>query len=269
MKGSDTVYILATGSQDVERLHLLNQLYGPASEAVLRRAGMAEGSRVVEIGCGAGNMTCWIARQVGESGCVFGMDKSLAQIEQARRQADALGLTNVTFVEGTAYSPPLPPQSFDVVYSRLVLMHLQRPLQALQAMGSLLWQGGRLVCEELDLTSWLCNPQARCVEQFIELNLKLGERRGEDFRLGGSLHRLFRAAGFRTLEVAGHMPLVLRGPTKRLLWMTFGQFAPGLVEEGLASAEEVQRVGAELLQVADDDTTLLGLPLMVQVWGVK
>ncbi len=269
MKGRDTVYILATGAQDVERLHLLNEAYGPASEAVLRRAGLAEGSRVVEIGCGAGNMTCWIAKQVGASGSVAGVDKSAAQVEQARKQADQLGLTNITFLEGTAYSPPLPPQSFDLVYSRLILMHLQRPLDAIRAMRSLLWQGGRMVCEELDLSAWLCNPPARCVEQFIEFNLKLGDRRGEDFRLGGSLHGLFREAGFTSPEVAGHMPLVLRGPSKRLLWMTFLEFAPALVQEGIATADEIQKVGEELLHVADDETTLLGMPLMVQVWATK
>src|SRR5262245_52497819 len=110
MKKKETVYILATGAHDLERLRLLNDLYGPASERLLRQAGLAEGARVAEIGCGVGNMTCWIAQQVGASGAVVGIDKSPAQVEQARRQADERGLTNVTFMEGSAYSPPLEPQ---------------------------------------------------------------------------------------------------------------------------------------------------------------
>jgi tRNA A58 N-methylase Trm61 len=67
MKSSSTVYILTTGAQDVERLRLLNLVYGPASHAVLRQAGLAEGLRVAEMGCGTGNVTCWIARQVGHA----------------------------------------------------------------------------------------------------------------------------------------------------------------------------------------------------------
>src|SRR5215472_13163917 len=102
MKSTSTVYILSTGAQDVERLRLLNQVYGPASRAVLRLAGLAEGLRVAEIGCGTGNVTCWIARQVGQRGAVIGIDKNQPQIEQARLQATEQKLTNATFREGDA-----------------------------------------------------------------------------------------------------------------------------------------------------------------------
>jgi tRNA A58 N-methylase Trm61 len=104
MKSSSTVYILATGAQDVERLRLLNKVYGPASHAVLRQAGLAEGWRVAEIGCGSGNVTCWMARQVGPRGTVIGIDKNQPQIEQARRLAAEHKLTNVTLSTGDAYA---------------------------------------------------------------------------------------------------------------------------------------------------------------------
>ncbi len=269
MKDQDTIYILATGAKDAKRLEILNQAYGPASESVLRRAGLGEGLRVAEIGCGTGNMTRWIAQQVGPRGAVAGVDRSLPQIEHARRQAAKLGLGNITFLKGTAYSPSLQPVSFDIAYCRLVLMHLRSPVKAVRAMGSLLRPGGRLVCEELDLTHWHCDPPARCVEQFINLNLKLGDRRGEDFRRGGSLHRLLREAGFGSVEVAAHLPLVLKGSPKQLLWMTFAEFAPALVTEGIATTEDIRRISQELREVADDETTLLGLPMMVQAWATK
>lgn len=269
MKSTSTVYILSTGAQDVERLRLLNQVYGPASHAVLRQAGLAEGLRVAEIGCGTGNVTCWIARQVGPRGAVIGIDKNQPQIEQARRQAAEQKLTNVTFQEGDAYAPGLPSESFDMAYCRLVLMHLKRPLEALRALRDLIRAGGRVVCEELDLGQWLCHPPTRCMERFFELNLKLGEHCGEDYRLGSALPRLFREAGFGMPEAAAHFPLVLRGENKRLLEMTFYQFAPALVEEGLASPEEVTQIAQDMARVAADETTLLGLPLAVQVWAVK
>jgi hypothetical protein len=58
-------YLLATGAQEVERLRLLEEAYGPQSQALLRRASLREGLRVVEVGCGSGNVTCWLAAQVG------------------------------------------------------------------------------------------------------------------------------------------------------------------------------------------------------------
>lgn len=269
MKSSSTVYILSTGAQDVERLRILNQVYGSASHAVLRRAGLAEGLRVAEIGCGTGNMTCWLTRQVGPRGAVIGIDKNEPQIEQARQQAAKQQLTNVTFQVGDAYAPGLSPGSFDMAYCRLVLIHLKRPLEALRALRDLVQPGGRVVCEELDLGHWLCNPPARCIERFFELNLKLREHCGEDYRLGSALPRLFREAGFAAPEATAHLPLVLRGENKRLLAMTFHQFAPALVEEGLATPEEVMQIAEDMVRVAADETTLLGLPLTVQVWAVK
>ena len=107
------------------------------------------------------------------------------------------------------------------------------------------------------------------MERFFELNLKLGEHCGEDYRLGSALPRLFREAGFGVPEATAHFPLVLRGETKRLLAMTFDQFAPALVKEGLATLEAVKQIAQDMAQVAADETTLLGLPLTVQVWAVK
>lgn len=269
MNNPGTVYILPTGARDLERLRLLDQVYGPASHAVLRRAGLAEGLRVAEVGCGTGNVTCWLARQVGRRGAVVGIDKNLPQVEQARRQASEQGLNNVTFQEGDAYAPGLPPESFDLAYCRFVLIHLRRPPEALRALRQLVRPGGRVVCEELDVGHWLCNPPRRCVERFVDLNLKLGERCGEDYRLGSALPGLFREAGFGVPEASGHFPLALRGENKRLLALTFDHFAPALVREGLATQEEVGQITQDMAAVAADETVLLGMPLAVQVWAVK
>jgi hypothetical protein len=97
----------------------------------------------------------------------------------------------------------------------------------------------------------------------------LGDHCGEDYRLGSALPHLFREAGFGVPEATAHFPLVLRGENKRLLEMTFYQFAPALVEEGLATSEEVTQIAQDMARVAADETTLLGLPLTVQVWAVK
>src|SRR5215470_1784720 len=96
-------YILATGGKDIARLRLLQNVYGPGSQASLLRAGLSPGQRVLEVGCGSGNMTCWTAEQVGAAGSVIGIDNSPDQIELARQQAKSRGLTNVEFQLADAY----------------------------------------------------------------------------------------------------------------------------------------------------------------------
>lgn len=42
-----------------------------------------------------------------------------------------------------------------------------------------------------------------------------------------------------------------------------------LVREGLAPQEDVDRIAREMMHLADDQTTLFGFPLVVQVWATK
>jgi SAM-dependent methyltransferase len=262
-------YILATGGKDLKRLRLLHDVYGPGTETLLGRAGLRAGLRVVEVGCGSGNTACWVAQQVAPGGSVVGLDVSADQIEQARRQAARRHLHNIEFHVADAYAPRLPEGTFDLAYCRLVLMHLTRPADALAAMRALVRPGGVVVCEEMDLGCWLCDPPAEAMTRFFALNTALGERRGEDFSLGLSLHRLFRAAGFAQPEVGANFALATRGERKRLLGMTFAEFAPELVREGLASQDEVARVTTGLMALADDESVLFGFPLVVQVWAAR
>ena len=260
-------YILATGGRDIERLRLLHEVYGPGTEALFGRVGLGGGMRVVEIGCGSGNIACWVAEQVGPSGSVVGIDNSAEQVAQARRQAKTRGLSNIEFQVADAYSPRLPEGSFDVAYCRLVLMHLAEPRRALEQMRRLVRPGGRVVCEEMDLGVWLCDPPSEAMARFYEWNHALGRRTGEHFRLGGSLHRLFRELGFASPQVHANFAMAVRGEEKRLLVMTFNEFAPELVRAGLATQADVDKVSAEMQTLADDDTTLLAFPLVVQVWA--
>jgi SAM-dependent methyltransferase len=262
-------YILATGSPEVERLRLLHEVYGPGTQAMLQRAGLREGLRVVEIGCGNGNVACWVAEQVGTRGSVVGIDKSPDQIEQAQNQAQTRALRNIEFKVGDAYTPGLPEASFDIAYGRLILMHLADPGKALQSMRRLVRPAGRVACEEMDLTCWLCDPPSGAIRRFYELNIALGERHGGHFRLGSSLHRLFQEAGFSAPEVGANFPLSLRGERKRLLELTFREFAPEVVRERLASQSEVDDIVAKLAQLAGDETTLFGFPLLVQIWATR
>jgi SAM-dependent methyltransferase len=229
--------------------------------------GLKPGQRVLDVGCGSGNMACWIADQVGPSGSVLGIDNSAGQIEVAREQARSRGLANVEFQTADAYSPRLPENSFDLVYCRLVLMHLTQPADAMRSMRSLVKSGGTVLCEEMDLGCWLCDPPSAAMNQFFELNVSLGELRGEHFRLGSSLHQLFREAGFGPPEVQSNFVLALRGEEKRLIAMTFDEFAPEAVREHLISQTDADHVAVELRKLAENDTTLFGFPLLVQVWA--
>jgi SAM-dependent methyltransferase len=253
-------YVLATGKADVARLRILNDLYGPGSRQWLAAAGLGAGQRVAVLGCGSGNMACWIAEQVGPGGSVVGVDASPDQVEQSRRLATERGLKNAKFVVADIRSPGLPAGSFDLAYCRLVLMHLPDPQAGLAAMRALVRPGGVVTCEEMDLGRAFSEPRSAVFDRMFELNLMLGERRGVHFRLGSLLHQLFRAAGLGAPEIGWNQPMVLRGESKSLLRLSFEEFAPALTTEGLADEAETSRVDAGLRALEADDGVLFGMP---------
>lgn len=260
-------YMLAQGEADVDRLALLNQLYGPPSEALLLEAGLKPGMRAVEIGCGSGNMTCWLADRVGPVGRVTGVDASPESLEQAKKQVQARGLANVDFVCGDVNRLTLPRASFDLAYCRFVLMHQRQPEIGLRQMRDLLRPGGSVVCEELDLSRCFFEPPCPYVQRMMELNVILGDHRGVPYRLGSRMNTLFHQAGFNDFEVGFFTPGVLKGPAKQLLTRSFREMAGKVVEYGLATRAECDEIIREASRTDTDTTTLYGMPLMGQAWA--
>src|SRR5207244_904579 len=108
-------YALATGAQAVGRLHVLHEVYGPAGLRFLLHAGLNEGMKVADFGCGVGVVTRMLAEVVGPEGFVTGIDLNGPQLEEAAVLCASYGLDNVAFVEASAVSTGLPSESFDLV----------------------------------------------------------------------------------------------------------------------------------------------------------
>jgi SAM-dependent methyltransferase len=71
-------------------------------------------ARVLDLGCGAGLDSLILARRVGATGRVVGIDFSGAMLLRARKAAAACGAVNVTFYQGDAERLPLDEASVDV-----------------------------------------------------------------------------------------------------------------------------------------------------------
>jgi hypothetical protein len=134
-------------------------------------------------------------------------------------------------------------------------------------MTRLVKPGGVVVCEEMDLSRWVCEPPSRLQARSCELKLALSDRRGQHWRVGTSLHELFRRAGLTDVAVSANVPMVLQGEEKRLLVISFREMAPQLIQEQLTTEQEVTEIVTEMERVAADGTILLSLPFMGQAWA--
>src|SRR5947209_17999430 len=100
MSGSndlDPVYVLGRSQRETERLQRQGQLREPFTRRLFETAGLTMGMRVLDVGCGAGDVAFLAAKLVGPAGSVIGGDKNPSILETARRPACAAGLSNVIF----------------------------------------------------------------------------------------------------------------------------------------------------------------------------
>jgi len=261
-------YVLATGDEGAERLHLLDEVYGTSSRAAVTAAGLSAGWRVADVGCGVGDMSCWLAEQVGPRGSVTAIDVGADQLVHGRAQAARRGLGNVSFVEGSAYEPGLPPGEFDLVFCRFLLCHLQRPADALAQMAALLRPGGTLVAQDMVMTSMFSDPPSRAYRRFAELGVELGAVLGVDYDVGRRLFGMFSDLGLTELSVSVHQPAFATGEKKRLWEYTFHEATPGATAAGIGTEEEVAELTAELAAISEDDSALVVQPALVAVSGV-
>ncbi len=117
--------------------------FQPIAEGLVGCLKPQTGERVLDIGCGRGAALLRLAAAVGPSGTVTGLDLSPAMVAAADATLTAEGFSGEVFVADAA-DPPLPPESFDVVASSLVLFFLADPGAAVRAWRALLSPGGRL-----------------------------------------------------------------------------------------------------------------------------
>ena len=100
----------------------------PNSRMVIELAKVKPGDKVLDVGCGTGNLTLTAKTYAGASGGAYGIDASPEMIEVAKKKAKKAG-ADVTFDVGLIEKIPFPDATFDVVVSRLVIHHLPDDLK--------------------------------------------------------------------------------------------------------------------------------------------
>src|SRR6266851_1055094 len=123
--------------------------HGQMRELRQRTATLARlqpGDAVLDVGCGTGTLAMEVQSRVGRAGCVAGVDPGIEQIARARAKAARRNMP-IEFQIGVIEQLAFPDQTFDVVFSTLMMHHLPAGLkrQGLAEIARVLKPGGRLV----------------------------------------------------------------------------------------------------------------------------
>jgi ubiquinone/menaquinone biosynthesis C-methylase UbiE len=111
---------------------------------------VCEGQRLLDVGCGLGDDVRALARLVGASGSVVGLDISERLLEAAQRRSKGFAYP-ISFVHADMHHLPFAAVSFDGCRAERVLLHTAQPLQVVEEMRRVTRPGGRIVVTEPDL----------------------------------------------------------------------------------------------------------------------
>jgi SAM-dependent methyltransferase len=184
---------------------LLDKQIAPFGKQVIDRAKLAVGERVLDVGCGCGATSLEIARRVGASGAVTGIDISRVMLERARSRAREAGLTNLRFEDADAQTHAFPPASFDVVCSRFGVMFFADPEAAFRNLLTALRPGGRLsfVCwRALGENPWMLIP-LMAAAQHVTMPAPPAPEAPGPFAFGDRdrVQRILSSAGFAGISI--------------------------------------------------------------------
>jgi SAM-dependent methyltransferase len=158
--------------------------------------------RVLEVGCGSGDVAFLAADLVGPTGAVIGADRAAAAAQRASARAQARDLRNVKFLEGDPAEIQFD-RPFDAVIGRLVLMYYPDPADAVRRLAGRVREGGLILFQEFDIANCRLLPLAPTFERHISWIKQTLSATGARTQLGLELYSVFVAAG-------------LPGPTMRM-----------------------------------------------------
>lgn len=209
---------------------------GEFTRRLLQDAGIVAGMRVLDVGCGGGDVTFLAADLVGPGGTVLGIDRNGRMIEATSDRALAAGVANVTFETRDIDAPPSGP--FDAIVGRRVLMYHRDPVRAVRELTVSLRPGGIVAFHEHAAIGSVASrdlPLHRTVQAWLGETVR---REGGNPLMGLDLHRVLTQAGLLVDEVRAEA--IVQTPTQPYpLAAIVRAVLDRVVEQEVATADEV------------------------------
>jgi ubiquinone/menaquinone biosynthesis C-methylase UbiE len=144
-------YVMGYTERERQRIGLQAEMQNHSTEALLERAGLSRGMRVIDLGCGIGDVSLLAARLVGRDGLVIGIDLDERALETARARSQERDVRQVRFerraIDNLDFGEP-----FDAVIGRHILIHMPDPIRVLKQAAQLLRPGGVAAFHEYDFS---------------------------------------------------------------------------------------------------------------------
>lgn len=208
--------------------------YDPFTRERLLQTGVGPGWRCLDVGAGGGSVAAWLAERVAPTGSVLATDIAPDRIPS---------VPGLRVLRHDIVRDPLPEAAFDLVYSRLLLIHLPERLAVLDRLVRALKPGGVLQLDEFDITYGpaLLMPDAeaqRLYETFLAAKIRLMRRAGADVAWGRNAAAAMRRAGLVDIDPRPRVELWSAGhPGVELILNHTRHLRDAFVREGMTDRQ--------------------------------
>lgn len=197
--GSYKFGMFEKNTEELERLKLQATIALKQEQEIWHQSGLKPGMHVLDLACGPGFTACELAKVVGK-GQVTGVDINEELIATAHQARESEGVENVSFQLGNLYDLNLPENTFDFVYARFVLQHLEKPEIALSNVWKVLKPGGVLCILDIDDNWTSFSPESDAFIKFIRTAGAGQKRKGGNRLIGSQLFGLLTKAGYQNVS---------------------------------------------------------------------
>ena len=225
---------------------------------------LKSGDTLLDIGCGPGTITADLATQV-TPGRVTALEPTGPALDLARAEIARRGLDTVDFAVGDVHALDFADDTFDVVHAHQVLQHVGDPVTALREMRRVTKPGGVIAVRDSDYAAFAWFPQLPELDEWLDLYRRIARSNGGEPDAGRRLLSWAHAAGLRDVA-ATTSSWCFASPDERKWWgtswagrATASSFAEQAAAYGLATAAELEEIGAAWLRWAAADDGWLGM----------
>lgn len=267
-EGKPQNYLLGHSEGEIARLEQQAEYFSDQTTSLLRSAGLRPGMKVLDLGCGAGDVVLAIAGIVGETGSVLGVDRAPQAVASANARLAARGITFARCAEIDVFSADF--GEADAIVGRFLLTHLPDPAALIESIRRQARPGTIIAFLEMDIPSAAISPALPLFTRAVEAIVETYRRAGAEPEMGSRLYATFRQAGLvpslaATCRVEG-------GSTSTafaFLARTIASLSAGMTAHGLMREEFDPETLAERLQAAAPagETTVV-FPRMIGGWAI-
>jgi ubiquinone/menaquinone biosynthesis C-methylase UbiE len=264
-------YVLGTHEEELARLGVQHRAWRPVVLECWKNAGIAPGSRVLDVGAGPGYATVDLAEIVGPSGHVVAVERSGNFVSATKRTITDRALSNVEVHELDLMNDELPGGPFDFSWCRWVLCFVSEPNLLVKKIAGVLRKSGRAIFHEYGhYTTWQFFPRRASLEEFRSHVIATWEASGGDPDTGLQLPAWLAKNG---LAVRSIVPRVFCLRPSDYMWQWPAQFIqvhlPRLQELGRIDAAFAEKVRRDLASAEKDETSFMLTPLVLELVAEK